>query len=230
MIEAILESLKQIGLVIGLVWVSLFSSQEFANPYISSSDQKTATDSAVPIPPESMAEPLKVVAVLPSSQPSSLANRDQFDNQSNSSIQVENYQLEAHPNGEEGHYIMRNAPKETMSTVEELNQAMNNYRRSHNLSELFIDPQMCQIAAQRAEEANQHFSHDEFKAHVENGDYDYTGFTQIGENLFDGSFSGVHIVEFGWDQSPSHRPNMHRDWTRGCGGVFASTAVFIFAK
>lgn len=141
---------------------------------------------------------------------------------------TEQYVMEDHPNGQDGFYVLKNAPSEPMSTVDELNQAVNNYRRTHGLNELFIDEQICQIAHQRAVEANQFFSHDGFSEHVKNGDYDYTGFKRISENLWDGSFSGVHIVEFGWDRSPGHRANLQGPWNRGCGGIFETTAAFIF--
>lgn len=70
----------------------------------------------------------------------------------------ENYQLTPHPNGEEGFYIMKHAPKEQMTSVEELNQALNHYREAHGLASLYIDPQICDIAAQRAAEAHEDFS------------------------------------------------------------------------
>jgi len=143
---------------------------------------------------------------------------------------VANYQLEPIEGGEEGHYVLKNVPNETMSTVDELNTAMNDYRAAHGLPRLNIDEQMCQIAEQRAIEANEIFSHEKFREHLHAGDYDFTGFRVMGENLFDGSLSGVHIVEYGWDQSPRHRPNMHRDWTRGCAGIYKSTAAYLFAK
>ena len=111
--------------------------------------------------------------------------------------QKESYVLENHPSGEEGFYVLKNTPDEPMTTVEQLNSAVNNYRQTHGLNTIFIDPQLCTIANQRAEEASKHFSHDGFQEHIENGDYNFTGFQEIGENLWQGSFSGVHIVEFG---------------------------------
>lgn len=144
--------------------------------------------------------------------------------------QTENYQLEPDPDGKEGFFIIKSAPSETMSTVESLNSAVNNYRQTHNLNQLYIDPQLCEIAYQRAVEIDQEFSHEQFAQHVEAGDYNYTGFNSIGENLWQGSFTGVHIVEFGWDKSPGHRDNLQGDWSRGCAGIFKINATFIFAR
>lgn len=141
-----------------------------------------------------------------------------------------NYQLEPDPQGREGFYVMKSKPEEHMSSVDELNQAVNQYRATHNLSQLYIDPQLCDIALQRATEIEENFSHDQFATHVENGDYTYTGFNSIGENLWQGKFSGVHIVEYGWDQSPGHRSNLQGDWTRGCAGIYLENAVFTFAR
>lgn len=140
------------------------------------------------------------------------------------------YQIEDHPSGQEGFYVLKNAPWEPMSTVEELNKAVNIYRQTHQLNTLEIEQNLCLISQQRALEANETFSHERFGEHVENGDYDYVKFNVIGENLWDGSFSGVHIVEYGWDKSVGHRANLQGDWQRGCAGIFEETAVFIFAK
>lgn len=140
------------------------------------------------------------------------------------------YQLEPHPSGEEGVFVLKNVLPEPMSTEDELNAAVNAYRQTHSLNILQIDPQLCDIARQRAVEAETEFSHAKFESHVENGDYNHVGFLVIGENLWQGSFSGVHIVEFGWDQSPGHRANLQGNWSRGCGGIHQQTAAFIFAR
>jgi len=139
-----------------------------------------------------------------------------------------NYELEPDPQGREGFYIMKAKPDETMATVEELNQAVNLYRQTHNLNQLQIEDSLCLIANERAHEIQEEFSHDRFGQHVQAGDYNHTGFSRIGENLWQGSFSGVHIVEFGWDKSPGHRANLLGDWSKGCAGVFQTNAVFIF--
>jgi uncharacterized protein YkwD len=150
--------------------------------------------------------------------------------QSNIQLEVkENYQLEPCDEGEEeGCYMIRDAPSETMSTVEELNLAVKQYRKSHNFNELTIDQNICQIAETRAHEVDAQFSHDGFSSHVENGDYDFLGFSTIAENLWQGSFSAVHIVEYGWDKSDGHRANLQGNWSRGCAGIFEDNAIFIF--
>jgi uncharacterized protein YkwD len=143
---------------------------------------------------------------------------------------VENYQLEPDPDGKEGQYIIKNAPSETMATVEELNQATNQYRQTHGHNQLHIDSQLCDIANSRAIEIDEEFSHQKFQEHFDNGDYNYTGVQAMGENLWQGSFSAVHIVEFGWDKSPGHQANQRGDWTKGCAGIYKTNAVFIHAR
>lgn len=140
------------------------------------------------------------------------------------------YELLPHPSGEEGFYVLKNTPDEPMASAQEVNLAVNQYRQAHGLNQLSIDPQLCDIAQIRASEAATHFSHQEFQQHIEAGDYNHTGFQSIGENLWQGSFSGVHIVEFGWDRSPGHRANLQGDWSRGCAGIHHTTVAFIFAK
>ncbi len=142
-----------------------------------------------------------------------------------------NYQLEPCENDDEvGCYMIRNAPSETMSTVDDLNLAVNAYRSNHNLSQMFIDQQLCEVADIRAKEVEEEFSHAKFGEHVENGDFDYIGFHTIAENLWQGSFSAVHIVEFGWDKSDGHRANLQGSWNRGCAGIHGINAVFIFVN
>lgn len=130
----------------------------------------------------------------------------------------------------EGCYTMRDVPFEEMATAEELNYALNNYRQAHGLNKINIDPQICQLANQRALEVSTNFSHDGFRNHIENGDYDFTGFQSIAENLWQGSFSAVHIVEYGWDNSEGHRANLQGKFSRGCAGVYATNAVYIFVN
>lgn len=142
----------------------------------------------------------------------------------------ENYQLVPCKSADEGCYNIFNAPPEAMTTADELNSAVNQYRTTHNLNPLYIDPQLCQIAQERAQEASQDFSHAGFEQHLTNGDFDYTGYSAIAENLWQGSFSAVHIVEFGWDKSPGHKANLQGDWSRGCAGVHSEYAVFIFVR
>jgi uncharacterized protein YkwD len=141
-----------------------------------------------------------------------------------------NYQLEPDPSGHEGFYIIKNAPSEKMALVDEINQAVNQYRQNHHLNSLYIDKDLCEIASTRAEEVDKNFSHDELGKHIENGDYNKTGFSVMGENIWQGSFSGVHIVEYGWDKSPGHQANLKGDWTRGCAGVYKTSVSFIFVR
>lgn len=142
----------------------------------------------------------------------------------------ENYHIEPDPDGKEGFYVMKSIPDEHMSSVDELNQAVNQYRSNHHLQVLYIDPQLCEIATARAIEIDSEFSHDQFSSHVNAGDYYYTGYNAIGENLWQGQFSGVHIVEFGWDRTVGHRANLQGDWSRGCAGIYQTNAVFIFVR
>jgi len=146
------------------------------------------------------------------------------------STPVYNYQLQPDPDGVEGFYIMKNAPGEPMATVAELNTTVNQYRSSHTLNTLYIDSQICVLADQRAHEIESDFSHDVFSTHFENGDYNHLGFQIIGENIWSGEFSAVHIVEFGWDQSPGHRANLQGNWSRGCAGIYGPNVAFIFAR
>lgn len=212
-IQEITELIK--GFAVLLVFIV---SQLTSFPLVKTSPQPTATQSAQPnqVVSSNLVTPTPMIEYreAPSSQHQP----------------VDNYKLEPHPDGEEGFYVLKNTIPEPMSTKEDLNNAVNSYRKAHNLNELRIDEDLCGIATERASEAKVHFSHQEFQQHIENGDYNDIDFSVIGENLWQGSFSGVHIVEYGWDRSPGHRANLQGDWTRGCAGIDETTAVYIFAR
>lgn len=154
----------------------------------------------------------------------------QFLNTTPQKLPVTNYEMVDHPSGEEGFYVLKNAPAEPMSTVEELNQAVNQYRQTHGLNQLEISTQLCEIASQRAQEVSQEFSHAQFQEHAQNGDYNHVNFQTISENIWEGSFSAVHIVEYGWDRSSGHRANLQGPWTKGCAAIYQTAAVFVFAN
>ncbi len=124
-------------------------------------------------------------------------------------------------------------PDPTMSTVDELFTAMNNYRKAHNVSTLTKNDLLCSIAQNRANEqlANGDLdNHAGFNKYVQDQDE----FSLMGEVLFGGAQPqyGVHIVEYGWDRSLTGHKQAIQDpeWNHGCGGIAGYFAVFIFAS
>ena len=120
-----------------------------------------------------------------------------------------------------------------MATVEELNNAMNNYRQIRNLPNITIDQKLCEIAQIRAENQSENGgldNHAGFDSQFQSQDKFY----QMGEVLFGGSqpVTATHIVEWGWDQSLTGHKEAISDpsWTDGCGGVSGYFAVFIFGR
>lgn len=120
-----------------------------------------------------------------------------------------------------------------MSTVDELNIAMNLYRQSHNLSTLKFDSLLCQIAQKRVDQflkSGEMDRHEGFKPLFDEQD----SFPLMVEVLFSGNgpTSGIHIVEWGWDQSVTGHHDAISDpkWTEGCGGVAGYFAAFVFGK
>lgn len=170
----------------------------------------------------------------PKYKPSFLADKivveridDDNLSENNASFGSENYVVE--PIGE-GFYSMKNVPKETMSTVDELNDAVNMFRNAHGYQKLEIDHWLCEFADFRAHEIEGNFTHDGFSQYIKDGKADEYGFTHFGENIWTGSMMGVHIVEYGWAKSPGHFAALVGDWTKGCGGIYGENAVFIFAR
>ncbi len=122
-------------------------------------------------------------------------------------------------------------PDDRMSTSEELFAAINSYRRTHGIAEVTKSDTLCSIAQKRADEQaalGKIDGHAGFPKYAqEQGEFSY-----LTEVLFGGEQpqSGVHIVEYGWDQSlTGHREAIQdRSMTHGCGGVAGYFAAFIF--
>lgn len=122
-------------------------------------------------------------------------------------------------------------PDPRMSTSEELNTAMNDYRRAHNVQQVTKNDLLCDIAQKRAEEQLTNGGldgHAGFDKYGESQDE----FFRMGEVLFGGVQPqyGVHIVEYGWDRSLTGHKEAIQDpeWNHGCGGIAGYYAVFIF--
>jgi uncharacterized protein YkwD len=130
----------------------------------------------------------------------------------------------------DGFYQMNNAPEEQMATVEELNIAVNEFRKAQSRNQLEIDFNLCEFAKFRALEIADDFSHAGFSRYIESGKTDDFGFRRYGENIWSGPMMGVHIVEYGWAKSPGHYQALVGDWTKGCAGIYDVYAVFIFAR
>lgn len=219
------QLLTTILLLLSLLVIAPLQIARKKNEYIQTQKQPTITTDA------SLEEKTIQTSPTPLPLPTQPSTNVQQTVKNSATQGQTNYNLEpCQDNQEEGCYSIKNAPLEEMATTAELNQAVNNYRSSHSRNTLQIDDQLCRIADQRALEAYQNFNHDGFRQHIEAGHYDSTGYKSIAENLWQGEFSGVHIVEFGWDKSPGHRQNLQGDWDKGCAGVAANTAVYIFLK
>lgn len=120
-----------------------------------------------------------------------------------------------------------------MSTHDELFTAINTYRRGHGLGEVSRSDTLCAIAQKRADEQ---LALGKIDGHAGFAKYaqDQRDFSYLTEVLFGGGQpqSGVHIVEFGWDQSLTGHKEAIQDRTmsHGCGGIAGYFAAFIFGK
>jgi uncharacterized protein YkwD len=125
------------------------------------------------------------------------------------------------------------ASDDRMSTVDELNQAMNQYRRTHNLPTLTFDSLLCNMAQTRADQLQ---AFGKLDTHAGFGDlaHGQQSFNTLDEVLFGGvnKVSGTHIVEWGWDTSLTghHEAISDPRWKEGCGGINGLFAVFIFGE
>lgn len=124
---------------------------------------------------------------------------------------------------------------ERMSTPDELFEAMNNYRITHNLQPLTKDSTLCNVAQKRAEELQKLGNldnHEGFYNYLE--DFVKGGFETMPSEVlyYGGPLLGVHIVEYGWDRSlTGHRDEIQNlIWNRGCAGINSKAVVFIFGR
>ncbi len=120
-----------------------------------------------------------------------------------------------------------------MSTNDELFVAMNTYRKGHGIGEISRSDTLCTIAQKRADEQQALGTidgHEGFAKYAQ----DQREFSYLTEVLFGGAGpqTGVHIVEYGWDQSlTGHKEAIQdRSMSHGCGGVAGHFAAFIFGK
>ncbi|MEK7544319.1 MAG: hypothetical protein AAB557_05600 [Patescibacteria group bacterium] len=127
--------------------------------------------------------------------------------------------------------VMWLPPDDRMSTNDELFSAINTYRRGHGIGEVARSDTLCGIAQKRADEQlalGKIDGHAGFAKFAQ----DQRDFSYLTEVLFGGAQpqSGVHIVEFGWDQSLTGHKEAIQDRTmsHGCGGVAGYFAAFIF--
>ena len=122
-------------------------------------------------------------------------------------------------------------PDDNMSTSDELFTAINTYRRAQGIAEVARSDTLCTIAGKRADEQQ---ALGKIDGHAGFAKYaqEQREFSYLTEVLFGGGQpqSGVHIVEYGWDQSlTGHREAIQdRTMSHGCGGVAGYFAVFIF--
>lgn len=122
---------------------------------------------------------------------------------------------------------------ERMSTIEELNIALNEFRKSHGLNTLEQNGTLCTIAQNRAIELHAQGALDEHEG-FEKYAKGQNEFQSMGEVLYGGVQPqyGVHIVEWGWARSlTGHKEAMlNPKWQYGCSGISGYFAVYVFGQ
>lgn len=109
-----------------------------------------------------------------------------------------------------------------------LNQAVNDYRQDLGKSPIQDRDDLCELASVRAQEAHDEFNHDKFNLRAQSGELDYLQYTEIAENIWQGTPVSTDRIIQGWHDSSSHRQTMQDDWNYGCGAIHQNTAAFIF--
>jgi len=132
---------------------------------------------------------------------------------------------------EDGSYTMKIGEDKTMSTPQELYQAILAYRQTKGKSGLSWDDKLATYANERAVFicTNGRDGHAGFSDFINNqGGYDKLGFAHLGENMGNIKLSGVHLVEWMYAQSPGHDANQLGDWSHVGVGISGVCNVVIF--
>lgn len=106
-----------------------------------------------------------------------------------------------------------------------LNEALNSYRREHDLPGLQKRADLCKAAQTRLTEITTDFSHAGFKSALNSLHYQAAA-----ENIWQGSLTTAGQVIVRWQASEGHRANMQGNWLYGCGAENGTRAVFLFMR
>ncbi|MFO0703123.1 MAG: hypothetical protein U0525_00145 [Patescibacteria group bacterium] len=124
-----------------------------------------------------------------------------------------------------------------MSTPEELEQAINKYRVTHDLSELPISDPLCRLADYRIkqlEAINGLDSHKGFEDYLDEDEnwQNLPRFVSVGENNSYGyQLSGTHLIEWVFDADEEHRSNqLNPKWNRMCTRISGTIVEIVFGQ
>ncbi|MEI6327106.1 MAG: hypothetical protein WCO78_03195 [Candidatus Roizmanbacteria bacterium] len=124
-----------------------------------------------------------------------------------------------------------------MSTPAELTDALNLYRKLHNVSELQNNDGLCHFADVRIYELSdlgKLDAHEGFKKYLDNQDNwsSLPGLVSIGENNSIGyRLTGTHLVEWIFDADEEHRSNqLDPNWNQVCVRIQGTIVEILFAK
>jgi len=122
----------------------------------------------------------------------------------------------------------------SMTSAQEVHQALNAYRSSKGIGQLSWDDKLASYAQGRAS----HFknigtvdSHAGFNSYLENENgFEQLGFMRLGENsYFGGALTGTHLIEWVFSQSPGHDANqLDSSWSHVGVGVTDTSVNLIF--
>lgn len=116
-------------------------------------------------------------------------------------------------------------------TGAELWEAVQLYRRAHDLPEFQQANELCTVASIRLNELlelGKLDNHDGFRPRADQFFIDHPGWNHINENLAQGYQTAVATVEWGWDQSLGHRALIQsRDHPYACTAANRGFAVLI---
>lgn len=128
---------------------------------------------------------------------------------------------------------VNSAPNATPAeyTGQDLWQAVQNYRRAHNLFPFQQSNELCTVASIRLNEQielGKLDNHSGFNARAEQFFADHPDWTAINENLASGYETAVAAVEWGWDQSLGHQALIKStDYHYACAAANHGFAVLI---
>lgn len=133
-------------------------------------------------------------------------------------------------------YTIRVGYDSSMTTPQELLDALNQYRTVHSRGNLAWNDTLASYSQSRAQSFQDNKGTDKhagFNSFLENEDgFSKLGFDHVGENsYYGGPLTGTHLIEWVFSQSPGHNANqLNEKWTHVGIGVTANGVNLIFGS
>lgn len=117
--------------------------------------------------------------------------------------------LESQIQAEEKKQIIEPLPDVLSSTSKNPLDQINQYRKSHGLSEASEQSDVCSFAKLRVQEISHSFDHNGFIDRINNNSLPYSSYSLVTENI--AQVNDINLLVDMWIASPTHEENIRKD-------------------